>query len=63
MVFILPNEADGLIDLESKLCLVSIYQSLLELADYPKPEVKVQIPRFKIETTVDLNSTLQEVIR
>lgn len=60
MVFILPNEADGLNDLESKLCLD---QSLLESSCFSKPEVTVQIPRFKIETTVDLNSTLQEVIR
>lgn len=59
MVFILPDKIDGLKDLESKLSSVDISQ---EIHTFEKPTVTVQIPKFKLETTVDLNSILQEVI-
>lgn len=58
MVFILPDKLDGLKELESKLSSVDISQ---ELHTYEKPVVTVQIPKFKMETTVDLNSILHEL--
>lgn len=58
MVFILPDKIDGLKELESKLSSVDISQ---EVRTFDKPVVTVQIPKFKMETTVDLNGILKEL--
>lgn len=59
MVFVLPDKVDGLKELESKLSSVDMSK---ELCTYDKPMVTVQIPKFKMETTVDLNTILQQVL-
>lgn len=60
MVFVLPDKVDGWKELESTLSSVDVSQ---ELHTFDKPIVTVQIPKFKMETTVDLNGVLQEVSR
>nr|AWD77173.1 serpin [Anatolica polita] len=58
MVIILPNKRDGIKDLEKKLesfDLNNITEGLWNV------EVNVALPRFKIETTIDLNDPLTKM--
>ncbi|GLG92684.1 Putative serine protease inhibitor 1 isoform B [Gryllus bimaculatus] len=58
MVILLPNEVDGLQEMEKKLHSINI-ADLMKRADHV--EVEVTLPRFKIETTIDLVEPLQKL--
>nr|CAD7427469.1 unnamed protein product [Timema monikensis] len=58
MVILLPNDRNGLPNLEAKLTSEKLTEVLSQLHS---TEVNVSIPRFKLEDTIDLNSVLQEV--
>lgn len=58
MIVILPDEIDGLAELEAKLDSVDLFDELNYLQ---QPTVTVALPRFKLEKTMDLNSILKSV--
>nr|CAD7569671.1 unnamed protein product [Timema californicum] len=58
MVILLPNDRNGLPNLEAKLTSEKLTEVLSQLHS---TEVNVSIPRFKLEDTIDLNSVLQEM--
>lgn len=58
MIVILPDEIDGLAELEAKLDSVDLFDELNYLQ---QPTVTVAFPRFKLEKTMDLNSILKSV--
>lgn len=58
MVFVLPDERDGLPRLEAKLATADL--SELDKKLY-RAEVTVTIPRFRLEETLYLKEKLQEV--
>ncbi|XP_076671483.1 serine protease inhibitor 3/4 isoform X12 [Andrena cerasifolii] len=58
MVIILPNEINGLPMVEKKLQGMSIADILKQ--GYER-EVQLQLPKFKIEKKIDLNSVLEKV--
>ncbi|KAF2893335.1 hypothetical protein ILUMI_12839 [Ignelater luminosus] len=53
MTFVLPNEKDGLNRIEENL------EKVLESPKYTRTYVEVSIPRFKVETTIQLIPILQ----
>lgn len=58
LIVILPNKKDGIAELEKKLTetdLTSITHNMY------KPEVIIKLPKFKIETTIELNDPLTEM--
>ncbi|XP_066141296.1 serine protease inhibitor 3/4-like isoform X4 [Euwallacea fornicatus] len=58
LLVILPNKKNGIADLEKKLAetdLTKITENMF------KPEVVVKLPKFKIETTIDLNEPLKKI--
>ena len=59
LVIILPNKRDGINELERKLTNKSL--TTLTKRMY-QTEVKVSLPKFKIESTIQLNEPLQKVI-
>lgn len=56
MVIVLPNDINGLQELETK---ITSFDEVLKDLSYGR--VQVKIPKFKIETTLDMKSVLQEV--
>lgn len=59
MIIILPNEIDGLKYVQDNIEKVNIAESLRR--SYPR-EVEVSLPKFKIESTLNLKDTLEKVI-
>lgn len=58
MVIILPNNRNGLEELEEKLPTIDLMKIT---EDMSRPEVQVSIPKFKIEQTIELNEPLSKV--
>lgn len=58
MMIILPNNKDGLSDLESKIDQVNFQDLAKSLENVP---VNVQIPKFRIELSVTMNDALKKV--
>nr|CAH7743259.1 unnamed protein product [Callosobruchus chinensis] len=58
MIIILPNKRNGIADLEKKLATVDL-STITE--NMSKPEVTVSLPKFKIESTMNLNEPLSEM--
>lgn len=58
MVFVLPEERDGLGGVEAKLATTNLAELDKKLRE---AEVEVTIPRFKLEETLDLVEKLKEV--
>ncbi|XP_067013774.1 leukocyte elastase inhibitor isoform X4 [Anabrus simplex] len=58
MVILLPDAIDGLDDLESKLDKIDMADILQSVENV---EVEVTLPRFKLETTIDLNDPLKRL--
>ncbi|CAG4937218.1 unnamed protein product [Colias eurytheme] len=59
MVLVLPNEVDGINELEQKLKDPNVLDKALK--NLYKTEVEVHIPKFKIETTTDLKKVLENM--
>lgn len=60
LVIMLPNERTGLAALEEKLATQMLAELLKQVAN---TEVKVFLPKFKIETTIDLKDSLGKVYK
>lgn len=58
MVIILPDLIDGLADVENKLSTLNLTEELLTLRE---STVRVRLPKFKVEQTLDLKNTLIQV--
>lgn len=58
MVIIVPDEKDGLSDIVKNLG--SFNQSRLEKSGYER-EIQLYLPKFKIESTIDLKKPLTDV--
>ncbi|XP_018579751.1 serine protease inhibitor 3/4 isoform X4 [Anoplophora glabripennis] len=58
LIVILPNERNGIADLEQKLASTDIMKITENMH---KPEVEVALPKFKIEQTIDLQDSLTEL--
>lgn len=58
MMIILPNKKDGLSDLESKIDQVN-FQDLAK--SLQEEEVVVKIPKFKIESSIQMKDVLEKV--
>ncbi|VEN59284.1 unnamed protein product [Callosobruchus maculatus] len=58
MIIILPNKRNGIAELEKKLDNVDL-STITE--NMHKPEVRVSLPKFKIEATIDLNNPLTDM--
>lgn len=58
MIIILPNKRNGIAELEQKLVDVDLTKITENMY---KPEVEVSLPKFKIETTMELKGPLSEV--
>lgn len=58
MIIILPNETDGLATLEMKLVSADL---TVPPNNFRGSFVELSLPRFKIESTIDLKGVLQEV--
>lgn len=58
MLIVVPKEIDGLDRVEKNLEKINIdYEEL----KYAPEKVQLYLPKFKVETTIDLNSHLSEV--
>jgi hypothetical protein len=58
MYIILPHDVDGISKLEEKLTVEELSKILVHL---PKREVRVSLPKFKLEETTDLKTILKGV--
>lgn len=58
MIIILPNKRNGITELEQKLANVDLTKITENMY---RPEVIVSLPKFKIETTMELTEPLKEV--
>lgn len=58
MLFILPNSKTGLSALESKLNHININQISRMMTE---SDIRISIPKFKIEFDVDLNEPMKKV--
>jgi serine protease inhibitor len=58
MFIILPHDVDGISKLEEKLTSEELSKMLVRL---PKREVRVSLPKFKLEETTDLKDILKGV--
>jgi serine protease inhibitor len=58
MVIILPNKKTGLAALEEKLATMQLSELLQRASN---TEVEVYLPKFKVETTLDLEQHLSKV--
>lgn len=67
MVIVMPNEIDGLKDIENNLekvyaSISKDYESFKNFhASFRQREIVLSLPKFQVETTIALNSHLQEV--
>lgn len=60
MLIVVPKEIDGLREVERNLEKIEIqYEEL----SYASEKVQLYLPKFKVETTIDLNPHLNEVIK
>ena len=58
MIIVLPNKRTGLADLETKVSK----QSLISVANSLRPvKVNVALPKFRIESQIDLKAVLSSV--
>ncbi|XP_057668301.1 serine protease inhibitor 3/4-like isoform X4 [Diorhabda carinulata] len=58
MIVILPNQIDGIDDLEAKLAKTDLTKITENMY---RPDVIVALPKFKIETTIDLEEPLKKM--
>lgn len=58
MVILLPDEKDGLRNLENNLSKIKINELLQKMDKF---KVNVKLPKFKIEQSIDLNDVLIRV--
>ena len=58
MIIILPNEIDGLSDVEKKLQNTSLSNIISQ--GYEQ-EIELWLPKFKVESKLQLNDVLKEV--
>jgi serine protease inhibitor len=58
MIVILPDAIDGLSDVEEKLLTINLAQ---EMSALDEVLVRVSLPKFKLEETMDMNPVLQAV--
>ncbi|XP_030751112.1 antichymotrypsin-2-like isoform X4 [Sitophilus oryzae] len=58
MIIILPNKRNGIAELEAKLVGVDLTKITENMF---RPEVVVRLPKFKIETTIELNEPLKKL--
>lgn len=58
MIIILPNKRNGIVELEQKLANVDLTKITENMY---RPDVIVSLPKFKIETTMELTEPLKEV--
>lgn len=58
MIIILPYDRNGLVELEEKLSKVDLTMISEGMS---RPEVQVSLPKFKIESTIELNKPLSTV--
>lgn len=58
MIIILPNEIDGLTEVEKKLPNIKLSDILNQ--GYEQ-EIQLYLPKFKVESEIHLNSVLQKV--
>lgn len=61
MVFILPNQIEGLKDLEEKIAEADLRNDILSALS--TLNVRITLPKFKIETTIDLTDILTKVLK
>ena len=54
MIILLPQDVDGLAELEKQLTEQNLQQWLAELDEAPVQEIEVYIPKYKLETDYDL---------
>jgi serine protease inhibitor len=59
MVIILPNKKTGLAALEEQLATMQLSELLQRASN---TEVEVYLPKFKVETTLDLEQHLSKVL-
>ena len=60
MVLILPGKDESLAELEDSLSKVVDINTILA-EDVSKVEVRVRLPRFKVETTLNLTALLKKL--
>ena len=58
IIIVLPNEIDGLSEVEKKLGNIT-FNELRNYAHFVK--VMLHLPKFRIESTIELNDVLSEV--
>lgn len=58
MVILVPNKKDGLLDLEREL---TDFSRLDRLYNVKQRNIELRLPRFRIESTVDLKGTLRSM--
>ncbi|KAF2895367.1 hypothetical protein ILUMI_10821 [Ignelater luminosus] len=58
MILVLPNDVDGITELESKISNVNLSELIRSLSNC---KVEVGVPRFKIETSMLLNDVLKKM--
>lgn len=58
MIILLPDAVDGLAELETKLKSVDLSETFL---CFSETKTQVQLPKFKLETTLQLNNILKKV--
>lgn len=58
MIIILPNEIEGLLDVQKKLQNVSLTNILDQGIE---EEIRLHLPKFKVESKMILNKNLVEV--
>lgn len=58
MIIILPNEIDGLFEVEKKLQNIKLSDILNQ--GYEQ-EIQLYLPKFKVESEIHLNNVLQKV--
>ena len=61
MLIIFPNEIDGLANIENNLEKIN-FNYTEKFSDSYKSEIVLRLPKFKIETTIDLTESLKQVI-
>lgn len=58
MIILLPDEKDGLKDLENNFSKIKLHEITNNMLKY---DVTVKLPRFKIEQSFELEDTLKNV--
>lgn len=58
MVILLPDEKDGLTNLENNFSKIKLHEISKKMSKY---DVTVKLPRFKLEQSFELDDTLKNV--